>query len=230
MPKTIAIVEDDPDQRRNTADALQRDGYRVEAFGDRDRALAAFERRLPDLAILDIMLGEYRDGGYDLCRALLRRNPQLPVIFLTSRVDDIDRILGLRMGAWDYQSKPVSLRFLTERVGSLFRILEVKGADRSTRRRLGELGIDEQGLVASWRGSELRLTYTEFRLLAALVDAVGGRGASYQVLADATRQGVVENNTINTHVLHLRRKFRELDPDFDRILSVYGYGYRWNPR
>lgn len=232
MPRTIAIVEDDPDQRQNYSDALSRRGYAVQAHASREAALRAFAQRLPDMAILDIMLGEDIDGGFELCRELLRRNPDLPVIFLTSRSDDIDRISGLRLGAWDYQAKPVSLSYLTERVGSLFRIrernAEVDGQQNGASfRQLGPLRLDEQRVEAQWRDQPLALTYTEFRLLLAIVDGSEGRGASYQQLADATRQGVVENNTINTHVLHLRRKFQRLDSGFDRICSVYGYGYRW---
>jgi len=232
MKKTISIVEDDPDQRQNYRDALLRCGYQVQAHADRASALRAFELQPPDMAILDIMLGDEIDAGFALCREFLRRAPDLPIIFLTSRVDDIDRISGLRLGAWDYQAKPVSLSYLGERVGSLFRILEhasggmlEPGADQG--RRFGALGLDQQRVEASWRGQGLGLTYTEFRLLCAIVDGSDGRGASYQQLADATRQGVVENNTINTHVLHLRRKFAELEAGFDCIVSVYGYGYRW---
>lgn len=237
MQKTIAIVEDDPDQLHNYRDALIRRGYQVQTYSGRRQALAAFEQALPDMAILDIMLGEDFDGGFDLCRELLRRDPDLPVIFLTSRADDIDRISGLRMGAWDYQSKPVSLSYLAERVGSLFRILDRgsngaaghadDGDEPQSVRQLGDLRLDEQRIEVSWRDRLLGLTYTEFRLLQAIVDGSEGRGASYQQLVDATRQGVVENNTINTHVLHLRRKFRKLDSEFDCIRSVYGYGYRW---
>ena len=227
MPKTIAVVEDEADQRDNYVDALSRQGYRVQALSGRDEALAAFSTELPDMAILDIMLGEDMDGGFDLCRELLLRNPELPIIFLTSRADDIDRISGLRMGAWDYQAKPVSLSYLAERVASLFRIMEMKAGATHNARVVGDLVLDEQRLEVRWQGQLLALTYTEFRLLQAIVEGSDGRGASYQALADATRQGVVENNTINTHVLHLRRKFRELDTGFDRIRSVYGYGYRW---
>jgi len=229
MSRTIAIVEDDPDQRQNYADALIRRGYRVWQAGSRPQGLALLERELPDLAILDIMLGDEVDGGFDLCRALLVRNPALPVIFLTSRSDDIDRISGLRMGAWDYQAKPVSLAYLVERVSAWFRILELKGSEAvgSRLRTAGELVLDEDRLEASWRGKPLGLTYTELRLLSAIVTFSRGRGASYDTLADETRQGVVENNTINTHVRHLRRKFQRLDPGFDCIQSVYGFGYRW---
>ena len=232
MPKRIAIVEDDPDQRGNYADALTRRGFTVDSYASRPEALAGMAETPPDLAILDIMLGEEVDGGFDLCRELLAREPELPVIFLTSRADDIDRISGLRLGAWDYQAKPVSLAFLAERVSSLFRILEMKngnGAEESAE-TVGALKLDERRLEVTWRKAPLTLTYTEFNILAEIVAKREARGASYDDLARATRQGVVENNTVNTHVLHLRNKFRKLDPAFDCIKSVYGFGYRWNCR
>jgi two-component system, OmpR family, response regulator len=227
--RTIVIVEDDPDQRRNYTDALRRRGFAVEAFAGRAEALRALATSPPDLAILDIMLGEEMDGGFDLCRELLARQPDLPVIFLTSRADDIDRISGLRLGAWDYQAKPVSLAFLAERVSSLFRILERRRGTQAESRvlQVGELAIDEEAMRATWRGEALAFTYTELNLLLEIVRRRAERGANYDELARATRQGVVENNTINTHVLHVRAKFRALDPGFDCIRSVYGYGYRW---
>jgi two-component system, OmpR family, response regulator len=227
--RTIAIVEDDPDQRQNYSDALRRRGFQVVAYGGRAEAMRAFAESPPDLAILDIMLGEEVDGGFDLCRELLATQPDLPVIFLTSRADDIDRISGLRLGAWDYQSKPVSLAFLAERVSSLFRILAIKqrAAEDASRLRVGALEIDEEAMRASWRGRPLPFTYTELNLLLEIVRRRGERGASYDALAHATRQGVVENNTINTHILHVRAKFRDIDPEFDCIRSVYGFGYRW---
>lgn len=229
MPYQIAIVEDDPDQSRNYADALQRQGYQVQCHASRAAAEQAFATALPDLAILDIMLGEEMDGGFTLCRNLLARKADLPVIFLTSRADEVDRISGLRLGAWDYQTKPVSLQFLAERVSSLFRIRGLQGqAAAASLLRLGDLEIDEDRLQVRWQEQPLSFTFTEFNLLLEMVRRRDERGASYDHLAQATRQGIVENNTINTHIRHLRRKFRELDADFDGIQNVYGFGYRWS--
>lgn len=229
MPPTIAIVEDDPDQRDNYAHALVRRGYTVQCYPDRRQAAQGIVQDPPDLAIVDIMLGDEPDGGFDLCRELLAREPGLPVVFLTSRADDIDRISGLRLGAWDYQTKPVSLAFLAERISSLFRIRDANRAPAGggTTLAVGELQLDIECCQATWRGRPLQLTYTELRMLEELVRRRAGRGASYDQLAEATRQGVVQNNTINTHVQHIRAKFQALDPDFACINSVYGFGYRW---
>ena len=122
--KLVAIVEDDPDQRENFTDALRSNGYDVVSYPNRARALEGMQKNMPDLAILDIMLENEMDGGFDLCRDLRAMAPKLPIIFLTARDSDIDRVSGLRLDAWDYLTKPLNLQFLTVRVNSLFRIVE----------------------------------------------------------------------------------------------------------
>lgn len=230
MSRRIAIVEDDPDQAANYADALRRNGFDVVIAGNHTEARTLFAASLPDLVILDIVLGSEIDGGFAVCRELLADRPGLPVVFLTSRADEIDRISGLRLGAWDYQTKPVSLSFLVERVSSLFRIMELKNQPHQAGPKItiGLLEIDEARTEAYWRNQSLPLTITEYHILQALVHARNERGASYDKLNQATRQSVVENNTINTHIRHLRRKFCEIDPEFDCIRNVYGFGYRWS--
>jgi two-component system OmpR family response regulator len=232
MARTIAIVEDDPDQRANYADAITKKGYRVVAFASRQEALAGFDEALPDLVILDIILGEEVDAGFQLCRDLLARNASLPVIFLTERINEIDKISGLRLGAWDYLSKPISLDYLAERISSLLRINEVRAEQGETRqsttaRRIGDLSLDQEALLASWKGQRLDLSGTEFRMLAKLVRAPG-HAVSYETLMNATMQSLVTNNTINTHMRNIRKKFEKIDKDFSAIRSEYGYGYRWS--
>ena len=119
MAKNIVIVEDDPDQRNNYIDAIGKKGYSVRGFSSRPEALAGFDEALPDLVILDIILGDEVDAGFELCRDLLSRAPNLPVIFLTERIAEIDKISGLRLGAWDYLPKPISLDYLSEKISSL---------------------------------------------------------------------------------------------------------------
>lgn len=229
MPKTIAIVEDDPDQLNNYRDAITKKGYEVRAYASRDDALAGFEASLPDLVILDIILGEEVDAGFELCRDLLARSPSLPVIFLTERIDEIDKISGLRLGAWDYLPKPISLEYLAERIASLLRINEARHAgaqSASSGRRIGDLMLDQDALLVSWKGTPIDLSGTEFRMLAKLVRAPG-HAVSYETLMNATMQSLVTNNTINTHMRNIRKKFERIDPDFNCIKSEYGYGYRW---
>ena len=231
MPKVIAIVEDDPDQRENYRDAITKKGYEVRAYGSREDALAGFDTGLPDLAILDIILGEEVDAGFELCRDLLARSPDLPVIFLTERIDEIDKISGLRLGAWDYLPKPISLDYLAERIASLLRINAARsqggaGSQGSSARRIGDLLLDQDALLVSWRGMPISLSGTEFRMLAKLV-RVPGHAVSYETLMNATMQSLVTNNTINTHMRNIRKKFERADADFACIKSEYGYGYRW---
>ena len=124
MSRTIAIVEDDSDQRENYSDALESQGYVVQTYANKAQALEGFNSSLPDLAILDIMLEDEIDGGFDLCRELRQMSPQMPIIFLTARDSDLDTISGLRLGADDYLSKTVSLPHLMARVAALLRRVE----------------------------------------------------------------------------------------------------------
>ena len=232
MAKHIAIVEDDPDQRSNYVDAIKKKGYDVVAYSSREEALAGFEQALPDLAILDIILGDEVDAGFEICRELLTKSPSLPVIFLTERITEIDKISGLRLGAWDYLPKPISLNYLAERISSLLRINTARvesGAGTSTAKIVGEMSIDQEALLVSWKGQEMNLSGTEFRMLAKLV-RVPGHAVSYDTLMNATMQSLVTNNTINTHMRNIRKKFESIDPDFDSIKSEYGYGYRWSAK
>ncbi len=225
MGNTIAIVEDDPRQREHYADALRRSGYCVAEYENREQAIASFETELPDLAILDIILGSEVGGGFEVCRYLKQRSAQLPVIFLTTRGDELDKIYGLQLGAWDYQTKPVSLEYLVTRVESLFSIKDGSNSHSSTVTRVGELEMKASSMQALWKNKPVELTPTEFDILSALLASV--EGVSIEELISVTRQGIVEDNTINTHILHIRKKFKKVDPDFDCIKTRYGFGYSW---
>ncbi|HJL61058.1 MAG TPA: response regulator [Pseudomonadales bacterium] len=233
MAKRIAIVEDDPDQRSNYVDAITKKGYDVTAYSNRRQALEGFERDLPDLAILDIILGDEVDAGFEICRDLLSRSASLPVIFLTERITEIDKISGLRLGAWNYLPKPISLDYLAERISSLLRINEARGQSTnsglSTAKTVGDLTINQEALLVSWQGQTINLSGTEFRMLAKLV-RVPGHAVSYDTLMNATMQSLVTNNTINTHMRNIRKKFESIDQEFDCIKSEYGFGYRWSAK
>ncbi len=232
MAKRIVIVEDDPDQRSNYVDAIVKKGYEVTAYSNRREALDGFESNLPDLAILDIILGDEVDAGFEICRDLLFRSPTLPVIFLTERIAEIDKISGLRLGAWDYLPKPISLDYLAERISSLLRINEARvqyGGGSVSSKTVGDLSIDQEALLIFWKGEAINLSGTEFRMLAKLVRAPG-HAVSYDMLMNATMQSLVTNNTINTHMRNIRKKFEEIDPEFDCIKSEYGFGYRWSAK
>lgn len=231
MKQTIAIVEDDVEQRRYYADALRAQDYQVKEYETRQAAVAAFETYLPDLAILDIALKAEVGGGYEVCRFLKERDASLPIIFLTSRGDELDKIYGLQLGAWDYQTKPVSLDYLIVRIQSFFQIKEssmssaTNAAMPAVSNKTGELDINTRSMQCYWKQQEINLTPTEFSIVTAMVAAA--EAVSVDELIRATRQGVVEDNTINTHILHIRKKFKKIDADFQCIKTRYGFGYQW---
>lgn len=231
MTRHIAIVEDDADQRENFADALKANGYAVTTYANRPAAQAGMRQNLPDLAVLDIMLEDEVDGGFDLCRELRGIAPKLPIIFLTARDTDIDRVSGLRLDAWDYLTKPINLQFLTVRVSSLFRIvdtLHTQTTELEAILRLGPLQLDPNSMAVSWDAREVNLTLTEFWLVQALARRPG-HVKTYENLMQVTRQSYVERNTINGYVRRIRKKFKEVDPEFAMIQTVFGVGYRWQP-
>ncbi len=227
MKQTIAIVEDDEQQRRHYADALRAQDYEIREYEDRQQAVAAFEIDLPDLAILDIALNAEVGGGYEVCRYLKQRDASLPIIFLTSRGDELDKIYGLQLGAWDYQTKPVSLEYLIVRIESFFQIkqLTVNATAKANNQNIGELNINSKSMQCFWKEKEINLTPTEFSIVAAMIETQDA--VSVDELIKATRQGVVEDNTINTHILHIRKKFKKVDEDFQCIKTRYGFGYQW---
>lgn len=227
MRRRIAIVEDDPVIRANYADVLKKHGYDVAAYGDRGEALAALRLRLPDLALLDIGLGDEVDGGFTLCRELRTLSATLPIIFLTARDGEFDTVSGLRMGADDYVTKSMSLPHLLARVSALFRRADLAREPARTENLLerGPLKVDINRFAVSWRGSAVDLTLTEFWLVHALAKFPGHVKNRDQLMAEA--HVVVDDSTITSHVKRIRRKFGAVDASFDAIDTVYGMGYRW---
>ena len=226
--KIVAVVEDDTDQRENYADVLAAQGYDVHTYGSKNDAQEGFHQRLPDLAILDIMLGEDMDGGFELCMELRNLSPNLPIIFLTARDSDADRISSQRMTAWDYITKPVSLEFLVARVHALLRIADqLKQPElQESLISVNEMEMDEKSMSVRWRCELINLTLTEFWIVESLARRPG-HVKTYDALNDVTRQGLVERNTINGYIRRIRNKFRESDRSFDRIQTVHGTGYKW---
>ena len=231
MARKVAIVEDDYDQRENFADALISSGYEVATYANRREALAGMRSNMPDLAILDIMLENEMDGGFDLCRDLRNMSPTHPIIFLTARDSDIDRVSGLRLDAWDYLTKPLNMQFLSVRINSLFRIVDSlanvgDGSQKSEVLRIGDLAIDEDSMSISWQEHELSLTLTEFWLIESMARHPG-HVKTYENMMQITKQSYVERNTINGYIRRIRNKFKEIDPSFKHIQTVFGVGYKW---
>jgi len=226
--KRIAIVEDEPAIRANYAEALRRHGYEVAAYANRADAMAAFRARLPDLALVDIGLGEDIDGGFALTRELRALSATLPIIFLSARDSDFDIVAGLRLGADDYLTKDASLPHLAARIAALFRRSELSSALSSGEDVLerGSLALDVPRLTAHWNGARVDLTLTEFWMVHSLARFPGHVKDRDALMRDASI--VVDDSTITSHVKRIRRKFQAVDPAFDHIATVYGMGYRWN--
>ena len=229
MARHIALVEDEPAIRENYAAALRKHGYEVATFGDRLAAGTALKRRLPDLVIIDIGLGDDAEGGFDLCRDLRAASPRLPIIFLTARDSDFDVISGLRLGADDYLTKDVSLAQILARVAALFRRVEaLRGeAGRQDLHRVGDLAVDRNCMTVEWKEHKIDLTLTEFWMVTSLARNPGHVKSREQLMKDADI--FVDDGTVTSHVKRVRRKFEDADPAFDRIETIYGMGYRWKP-
>lgn len=227
MAKTIAIVEDDPAIRANYADALRRQGYEVATFGSRPEALAAFKVRLPNLAVIDIGLGDEPEGGFELCRALRGMSARLPILFLSARDSDFDIVSGLRLGADDYLTKDISLPHLLARIAALFRRVEAltEGPPQEEILERGPLRLDAKRFTVTWQGRPVELTLTEFWMVHTLAKFPGHVKDRDQLMRDA--QLVVDEGTITSHIKRIRRKFQAVDSGFDQVDTVYGMGYRW---
>ena len=230
MARRIAVIEDEPALRDNLRDALNRHGYSVQTFADRPTAQQALAAHLPDLAIIDVGLGDEPEGGFELCRWLRARAPALPILILSARDSEIDMVSGLRLGADDYVTKNVSLPHLQARVTALLRRAELVSPALSADDRLtrGALVLDPQRFEAFWRGRPIELTVTEFWMLHSLARHPGHVKDRDALMRDANM--VVDGHTITSYIKRIRRKFESLEPAFDAIETVYGLGYRFNER
>ncbi|MDE4132906.1 response regulator transcription factor [Phaeobacter sp. QD34_3] len=230
----IALVDDDRNILTSVAMTLEAEGFEVETYNDGQAALDAFNKKLPDMAVLDIKMP--RMDGMDLLQRL-RQKTQMPVIFLTSKDDEIDEVLGLRMGADDYVKKPFSQRLLVERIRALLRRQEAISGDAGDGAAAAETKVMERGNLrmdplrhaVSWKGKDVSLTVTEFLLLQALAQRPGFVKSRDQLMDVAYDDQVyVDDRTIDSHIKRLRKKMRSADSDFAAIETLYGIGYRYN--
>lgn len=227
MPRNIAIVEDEPAIAQNYCDALRRQGFKVAHYPDRATAQQAFASRLPDLAIIDVGLGEDIEGGFELCRDLRSRAPELPIMFLTARDSEFDVVSGLRLGADDYLTKDISLPHMLARVTALLRRVDAlrQPANQEQEIERGSLTLNMDRMTAHWHGQLIDLTITELWIVHALARHPGHL-RNRQQLMDAAN-AVLDDSTITSHIKRIRRKFKAVDDDFDAIQTAYGMGYRW---
>jgi len=217
----VMVVEDDPKIARLLVDYLENEGLAATAIGDGLQALRAFEADPPAAMVLDLMLPGL--DGLALCRRV-RETSDLPIVMLTARVDEIDRLIGLEIGADDYVCKPFSPREVVARVKA-----QLRRAEGRLVRRAPVWQVDEAGLRIAWRGHWLPLTPLEFRMFRLLLESPG-RVFPRATLLDAVHDDLrdVSDRAIDSHVKNLRRKVEGVDPGFDGIVSVYGVGYRFD--
>jgi len=228
----IALVDDDRNILTSVSMTLEAEGFEVDTYNDGQQAFDAFSKKLPDMAVLDIKMP--RMDGMDLLQRL-RQKSSMPVIFLTSKDDEIDEVLGLRMGADDYVKKPFSQRLLVERIRALLRRQEamdgnIVGDTEETKViERGQLRMDPLRHAVSWKGKDVSLTVTEFLLLQALAQRPGFVKSRDQLMDVAYDDQVyVDDRTIDSHIKRLRKKLRMVDDEFSAIETLYGIGYRYN--
>lgn len=229
----IALVDDDLNILTSVSMTLEVEGYDVSTYNDGLQALNAFMEDLPDMAVLDIRMPRM-DGMELLSR--LRKHTDMPVIFLTSKDNEIEEVLGLRLGADDYVRKPFSQRLLLERIRTVLRrqeakLLNVNSTEETPNGNLierGELTMDPLRHLVTWKGKPVNLTVTEFLLLQALASRLGFVKSRDQLMNVAYDDQVyVDDRTIDSHIKRLRKKMRSVDDDFSAIETLYGIGYRY---
>jgi two-component system, OmpR family, response regulator ChvI len=229
MAQTIALVDDDRNILTSVAMSLESEGYEVRTFSDGDEALRGLAQKPVDLAVLDIKMP--RMDGMELL-GRLRKTTNMPVIFLTSKDDEVDELLGLRMGADDYIKKPFSQRLLIERIRALLRreqlATDTTPADPAAVVSRGDLTLDGNRHACLWRGETIDLTVTEFLLVKALAIRPGHVKSRDQLMDAAYGEHIyVDDRTIDSHIKRIRKKFKAIDTEFGHIETLYGVGYRY---
>ncbi|WP_291298713.1 response regulator transcription factor [Elioraea sp.] len=229
MVQTIALVDDDRNILTSLQMTLEAEGFAVRTFTDGEAALHGITAKPVDLAVLDIKMP--RMDGLELLQRL-RKQSALPVIFLTSKDEELDELMGLRLGADDYITKPFSQRLVLERIRALLRRNEVArgegGAAPAGVLTRGSLTLDENRHLCTWKGGHVQLTVTEFLLVKALATRPGIVKSRDQLIDAAYGENIyVDDRTIDSHVKRIRKKFRAVDNTFAQIETLYGIGYRY---
>lgn len=226
----IALVDDDRNILTSVSMALEAEGFNVKTYNDGEAGLAGLLTNTPDLAVLDIKMP--RMDGMELLTKL-REKSSVPVIFLTSKNDELDEAMGLRMGADDYITKPFSQRLLIERIGALLRrqaLANDKAEDKDGEEKIvrGKLMLDDARHLCAWDGKPLNLTVTEYLLVKALAIRPGHVKNRDQLIDMAYGENIyVDDRTIDSHIKRVRKKFKNIDEEFDHIETLYGVGYKY---
>ena len=227
---TIALVDDDRNILTSVTMALEAEGFKVKTYNDGETALAGLLESLPQLVVLDIKMPRM-DGMEVLSR--LREKSKIPVIFLTSRDDEVDEVIGLRMGADDYIKKQFSQRLLIERIKTLLRrnsAAEPAAATSGSEEQIvrGHLKLDDAKHLCTWKDEPVSLTVTEYLLIKALAERPGHVRNRDQLIDMAYGENIyIDDRTVDSHIKRVRKKFKDLDPEFNHIETLYGVGYRY---
>jgi two-component system, OmpR family, response regulator ChvI len=227
----ITLVDDDRNILTSVSMALEAEGFAVKTFSDGEEGLRGIVSAPPDLVVLDIKMPRM-DGMEVLSK--LRETSAIPVIFLTSKDDEVDEVIGLRMGADDYITKPFSQRLLIERIRALLRRQELTRGNTNEPKTKGEtlvrgeLELDDARHLCTWKGQAVNLTVTEYLLVKALAQRPGHVKNRDQLIDLAYGENIyVDDRTIDSHIKRVRKKFKQVDDDFNHIETLYGIGYRY---
>lgn len=226
---SIALVDDDRNILTSVSMALEAEEFEVDTYIDGADAMRGLSRKPVDLVVLDIKMPRM-DGMEVLTK--LREKSAVPVIFLTSKDDEIDEVLGLRMGADDYLTKPFSQRLLIERIKAVMRRIEAQkaddGSESETAIKRGDMTLDPAQHVCKWKDKAVNLTVTEFLIIQALAARPGHVKSRDQLIDAAYGENIyVDDRTIDSHIKRLRKKFRHVDDEFANIETLYGVGYKY---
>ena len=229
MSETIILVDDDRNITTSVSMALEAEGFKVKTFNDGEAGLKGIHDEKPNLAVLDVKMP--RMDGLELLENIRKSDQSLPIIFLTSKDDEVDQVLGLRMGADDYITKPFSQRLLIERIRTLLRRQKIDNEEQDNKKTidLGDMILDDDRYLCAWKGEPISLTVTEYLLIKSLASNPGHVKSRDQLIEAAYGETIyVDDRTIDSHIKRVRQKFKKSDPEFDRIEAVYGAGYKFS--
>ena len=231
MAEKIILVDDDRNITTSVSMALESEGFTVKTFNDGEAGLKGIESEKPNLAVLDVKMP--RMDGLELLENIRKNDQNLPIIFLTSKDDEVDQVLGLRMGADDYITKPFSQRLLIERIRTLLRRQKLRSTTQNEDKilNLGDMVLDDDRYLCAWKGEPIALTVTEYLLIKSLASNPGHVKSRDQLIEAAYGETIyVDDRTIDSHIKRVRQKFKKADKEFDRIEAVYGAGYRFSEK
>jgi len=233
MKNNVFLIDDDKNILTSISMLLENEGYKVSTFSDGESGLKAILENSPDIAVVDIKMP--RLDGIELLKKL-RRTSNMPVIFLTSKDTEIDELLGLKVGADDYITKPFSQNILMERIRILIKRTELKNIkkkdniDDKNSIKEGNIFLDTEKYMCKWKNKTVNLTVTEFLLIKSLVKNAGAVKSRDQLIVSAFGEDKenIDDRSIDHHFKRIRKKFKSADNDFNSIVTIYGGGYKFS--